>query len=65
MTAVDEFYVEQDKMGRVLRQIARVRVFVRALFLLGILSETLYLHRFKDYLTWNWVLMICLGKTKK
>lgn len=28
MTAVDEFYVEQDKMGRVLRQIARVRVFV-------------------------------------
>ena len=34
MTAVDEFYVEQDKMGRVLRQIARVRVFVLA-FLSG------------------------------
>lgn len=37
MTAVDEFYVEQDKMGRVLRQIARVRVFVLA-FLSGELS---------------------------
>ena len=34
MTAVDEFYVEQDKMGRVLRQIARVRVFFLA-FLSG------------------------------
>jgi len=34
MTAVDEFYVEQDKIGRVLRQIARVRVFVLA-FLSG------------------------------
>jgi len=34
MTAVDEFYVEQDKVGRVLRQIARVRVFVLA-FLSG------------------------------
>nr|CAG4636767.1 EOG090X00TB [Ceriodaphnia reticulata] len=35
MTAVDEFYVEQDKMGRVLRQIARVRVFVLS-FLSGL-----------------------------
>lgn len=34
MTAVDEFYVEQDKAGRVLRQIARVRVFLLA-FLSG------------------------------
>lgn len=33
LTAVDEFYVEQDKTGRVLRQIARVRV-----FFLGFLS---------------------------
>lgn len=39
MTAVDEFYVEQDKMGRVLRQIARVRVFV-----LSFLSGRTVLH---------------------
>lgn len=37
MTAVDEFYVEQDKIGRVLRQIARVRV-----FFLGFLSGSAY-----------------------
>ena len=34
MTAVDEFYVEQDSAGRVLRQIARVRIFLLA-FLSG------------------------------
>jgi len=34
LTAVDEFYVEQDKIGRIQRQIARVRVFALA-FLSG------------------------------
>ena len=34
MTAVDEFYVEKDQCGRVLRQIARVRIFLLA-FLSG------------------------------
>lgn len=42
MTAVDEFYVEQDKCGRVLRQIARVRV-----FFLGFLSGNI-LFRFSS-----------------
>lgn len=48
MTAVDEFYVEQDKMGRVLRQIARVRVFFLA-FLSGntILTGGIFIPR--DY----------------
>lgn len=73
MTAVDEFYVEQDKMGRVLRQIARVRVFVLS-FLSGTLRPNFFSFRIylklcicivKDYLTWNWVSMICLGKAKK
>lgn len=37
LTAVDELYVEQDAEGRVMKQIARVR-----LYFLGFLSGTYY-----------------------
>lgn len=38
LTAVDELYVEQDAEGRVMKQIARVR-----LYFLGFLSGTVYI----------------------